>query len=203
MISVQDKIFTEVRPLPIRFTVDDLDFMPDDEFKRYEIIGGKLFTVSRAVHINQQLISSRLIAEISIYLKTNPIGVVVPEPGIVYSKEDAVIPNVVFATHETFKNNVAVKKKYEGKFLASPDLIIEILPLSKKDIERDRIYKRNLYSEQKVKEYWIANGLHSTIEVYLLGEKGLELDKVYNLGDEIKTDTLPDFVLKTVDIFRF
>ena len=203
MISVQDKIFTEVRPLPIRFTVDDLDFMPDDEFKRYEIIGGKLFTVSRAVHINQQLISSRLIAEISIYLKTNPIGVVVPEPGIVYSKEDAVIPNVVFATHETFKNNVAVKKKYEGKFLASPDLIIEILPLSKKDIERDRIYIRNLYSEQKVKEYWIANGLHSTIEVYLLGEKGLELDKVYNLGDEIKTDTLPDFVLKTVDIFRF
>lgn len=203
MISVQDKIFTEVRPLPIKFTVDDLDFMPDDEFKRYEIIGGKLFTVSRAVHINQQLISSRLIAEISIYLKTNPIGIVVPEPGIVYSKEDAVIPDVVFATHETFQNNVAVKGKYEGKFLASPDLIIEILSLSKKDIERDRIYKRNLYSEQKVKEYWIANGLHSTIEVYLLGEKGLELDKVYNLGDEIKTNILPDFVLKTVDIFRF
>ena len=35
------------------------------------------------------------------------------------------------------------------------------------------------------------------------GGCGLELDKVYNLGDEIKTDTLPDFVLKTVDIFRF
>lgn len=203
MISVQDKIFTEVRPLPIKFTVDDLDFMPDDEFKKYEIIGGKLFTVSRAVHINHQLISSRLIIEFGNYLKSNPIGVVVPEPGIVYSKEDAVIPDVVFATHETFKNNVAVKGRYEGKFLASPDLIIEILSLSKKDIERDRVYKRNLYSEQKVKEYWIANGLHSTIEVYLLGEKGLELDKVYNLGDEIKPDILPNFVLNTVDIFRF
>jgi Uma2 family endonuclease len=203
MISVQDKIFTEVRPLPIRFTVDDLDFMPDDELKKYEVIGGKLFTVSRAVHINHQLISSRLIAEISIYLKTNPIGIVVHEPGIVYSKEDAVIPDVVFATHETIENNVATKGKYEGKFLGSPDLIIEILSLSKKDIERDRVYKRNLYSEQKVKEFWIVNGLHSTIEVYRLNEMGLELDKVYNLGDGIKTDILPDFVLKTADIFRF
>jgi Uma2 family endonuclease len=203
MISVQDKIFTEVRPLPIRFTVDDLDFMPDDEFKKYEIIGGKLFTVSRAVHINHQLIAGRLIIEFGVYLKNNPIGVVVAEPGIVYSKEDAVIPDVVFATHETFEKNVAVKGKYAGKFLASPDLIIEILSFSKKDIERDRVYKRNLYSEQKVKEYWIANGLSSTIEVYLLGEKGLELDKVYNLGDEIKTEILPNFVLNTVDIFRF
>jgi Uma2 family endonuclease len=203
MISVRDKIFTEVRPLPIKFTVDDLDFMPDDELKKYEVIGGKLFTVSRAVHINHQLISSRLIAEFSIYLKTNPIGEVMHEPGIVYSKEDAVIPDVVFATHETFKNNVATKGKYEGKFLGSPDLIIEILSLSKKDIERDRVYKRNLYSEQKVKEFWIVNGLHSTIEVYRLNEMGLDLDKVYNLGDEIKTDTLPNFALKTTDIFRF
>lgn len=203
MISVQNKIFTEVRPLPIKFTVDDLDFMPDDEFKKYEIIGGKLFTVSRSVHINHQLISSRLLIEFGTYLKSNPIGIVVHEPGIVYSKVDAVIPDIVFATHETFENNVAVKGKFEGKFLASPDLIIEILSLTKKDIERDRIYKRNLYSEQKVKEYWIVNGMHSMIEVYLLGEQGLDLDKVYNLGDEIKTDILPDFVLKTVDIFRF
>jgi Uma2 family endonuclease len=203
MISVQDKIFTEVRPLPIKFTVDDLDFMPDDELKKYEVIGGKLFTVSRAVHINHQLISSRLIIEFGTYLKSNPIGEVMHEPGIVYSKDDAIIPDVVFATHETIKNNVAVKGKYEGKFLGSPDLIVEILSSSKKDIERDRVYKRNLYSEQKVKEFWIVNGLHSTIEVYRLNKIGLELDKVYNLGDEIKTGILPDFALKTADIFRF
>ena len=152
MISVQDKIFTEIRPLPIRFTVDDLDFMPEDEFKKYEIIRGKLFTVSRAVHINHQLISSRLIGEFVIYLKSHPIGIIVHEPGIVYSKEDAVIPDLVFATHEMIENNVATKGRFEGKFIGSPDLIIEILSLSKKDIERDRVYKRSLYSEQKVKE---------------------------------------------------
>ena len=61
----------------------------------------------------------------------------------------------------------------------------------------------NLYSEQKVKEYWIVNGLHSTIEVYKLNKKGLDLEKVYQLGEEIRTEMLSDFVLKTVDIFKF
>ena len=70
MISVQDKIFTEVRPLPIRFSVDDLDFMPDDELKKYEIIGGKLFIVSRAAHLNHQLLASRLLIKFGIYLQT-------------------------------------------------------------------------------------------------------------------------------------
>ena len=203
MISVQDKIFTEVRPLPIRFTVDDLDFMPDDELKKHEIIGGKLFTVSRAAHLNHQLLASRLLIKFGIYLENNPIGEIVTEPGIIFTKEDAVIPDLVFATHETLKQNVSTKGKFEGKFNAAPDLIIEILSSGKKDIERDRIYKRNLYSEQKVKEYWIVNGLHSTIEVYKLNEKGLDLNKVYHLGDEIKTEILSDFVLKTVEIFKF
>ena len=203
MISVRDKIFTEVRPLPIRFTVDDLDFMPEDEFKKYEIIGGKLFTVSRAAHLNHQLLASRLLIEFGTYLKTNPIGEIVTEPGIIFTKEDAVIPDLVFATHETLRANVSTKGKFEGKFIASPDLIIEILSLSKKDIERDRVYKRNLYNEQKVREYWIVNGLHSSIEVYKLNENGLELDKAFQLGEEIRTEILPDFVLKTIDIFRF
>ena len=203
MISVQDKIFTQVRPLPIRFSVDDLDFMPDDELKKYEIIGGKLFTVSRAAHLNHQLLASRLLIKFGIYLQNNSIGEIVTEPGIIFTKEDAVIPDLVFATHETLKQNVSTKGKFEGKFNAAPDLIIEILSASKKDIERDRVYKRNLYSEQKVKEYWIVNGLHSTIEVYKLNKKGLDLEKVYRLGEEIRTEMLSDFVLKTVEIFKF
>ena len=203
MISVQDKIFTQVRPLPIRFSVDDLDFMPDDELKKYEIIGGKLFIVSRAAHLNHQLLASRLLIKFGIYLQNNSIGEIVTEPGIIFTKEDAVIPDLVFATHETLKQNVSTKGKFEGKFNAAPDLIIEILSASKKDIERDRVYKRNLYSEQKVKEYWIVNGLHSTIEVYKLNKKGLDLEKVYQLGEEIRTEMLSDFVLKTVEIFKF
>ena len=133
----------------------------------------------------------------------NPIGEIVTEPGIIFTKEDAVIPDLVFATHETLKQNVSTKGKFEGKFNAAPDLIIEILSASKKDIERDRVYKRKLYSEQKVKEYWIVNGLHSTIEVYKLNKKGLDLEKVYQLGEEIRTEMLSDFVLKTVEIFKF
>jgi Uma2 family endonuclease len=203
MISVRDKIYTEIRPLPIRFTVDDLDFMPNDELKKYEIIKGKLFTVSRAVHLNHQLLAGRLMIEFGAYLKSNPIGEIIPEPGIVFTEFDAVIPDLVFATHATLKKNVATKGKYDGRFIASPDLIIEILSKSKKDIERDRVFKRNLYNEQKVKEYWIVNGVLSTIEVFKYKQNALELDKIYQLGEKITSEILPNFVLDTVEIFKF
>jgi hypothetical protein len=54
------KALTEVRPLPLFYTVDDLDALPHDESKKYEIIGGKLF-VSRAPHLNHQRVVSNLL----------------------------------------------------------------------------------------------------------------------------------------------
>lgn len=40
------KALTEVRPLPITYATDDLDFLPEDT-NRYELTGGNLI-VSRA-----------------------------------------------------------------------------------------------------------------------------------------------------------
>ena len=51
------KVLNEVRPLPIRYTVDDLDFMPEDT-NRYELIGGKLI-VSHAPHLDHQKLASK------------------------------------------------------------------------------------------------------------------------------------------------
>ncbi len=58
---------TEVRPLPVRYTVDDLDCMPEDT-NRYELIGGKLF-VSRAPHLDHQLLITNFIFVFGEYLK--------------------------------------------------------------------------------------------------------------------------------------
>jgi Uma2 family endonuclease len=66
------KALTEVRPLPITYTVDDLEFMPEDT-NRYEIIGGKLF-VSRAPHLDHQRTVTNFIFQFQSYLEKNPIG---------------------------------------------------------------------------------------------------------------------------------
>jgi len=192
---------TEVRPLPIRYTVDDLEFMPEDT-NRYELIGGKLF-VSRAPHLDHQRIVTNFIIAFGDYLKKNSIGEIFTTPGVIFSQKDAVIPDLVFATHETVKKNVAgEEEKFEGKFIASPELMIEILSYGKQDVKRDRVFKRQLYGDYSVKEYWVVDGLFNTIEVYRLEDGGQQLVKRFEIYETIETPLLPDFSLKLSDIFR-
>ena len=196
------KVLTEVRPLPISYTEDDLDFMPEDG-KRYELIGGKLF-VSGAPHLDHQRTITNLIFQFKLYLDKNPIGIVVTTPGVIFGPGDAVIPDLVFATHETVAKSVAGEnQKFDGKFIAAPEMMIEILSYGKQDIRRDRIYKRTLYGDYGVKEYWVVDGMFNTIEVYRLEEGGHQLVKRFEIDETIETPLLPGFSLQLSDIFRF
>jgi len=192
---------TEVRPLPIRYTVDDLECIPEDT-NRYELIGGKLF-VSRAPHLDHQRTITNLIYQFSLYLDKTPIGEIFTTPGVIFSPKDAVIPDLVFATHETIQKNVAGEEaKFDGKFIAAPELMIEILSYGKQDVKRDRVFKRQLYGDYGVKEYWVVDGLFNTIEVYQLEDGGQQLVKRFEIYETIETPLLPDFSLKLSDIFR-
>jgi len=198
--TLQDAL-TEVRPLPIRYTVDDLEFMPEDA-NRYELIGGKLF-VSRAPHLDHQRTVTNLIHQFSLYLDKNPIGEIFTTPGVIFSPKDAVIPDLVFATRETVQKNVAGEdERFEGKFTAAPELLIEILSYGKQDVKRDRVFKRQLYGDYGVKEYWVVDGLFNTIEVYRLEDGGQQLVKRFEIYETIETPLLPGFSLKLSDIFK-
>lgn len=192
----------EFRSSPkIKYTVDDLDFMPDDG-RKYELIEGELF-VSRAAHWNHQLLISNIIVAFGIYLKANSIGKIVPEPGVIFSKEDAVIPDIIFSTHETIEKNLVASGRFEGKFNGAPDLAIEILSFGKRDIKRDQIYKRKIYGKYGVKEYWIVDSRSDSIDVYRLENKTLKLVKKYRIEDKITSPMLPDFELPLTEVFRF
>jgi Uma2 family endonuclease len=192
----------EVRPLPIRYTVDDLELMPEDT-NRYELIGGEIF-VSRAPHLDHQRTVTNFIIVFSDYLKKNPIGEIFTTPGVIFSKEDAVIPDLVFASNETIEKAVPKRdEKFDGKFIAAPELLIEILSYGKADIERDRVVKRELYGKYGVQEYWVVDGMFNTIEVYRLTAEGLDRIKRFEVDETIETPLLPDFELKLTDIFKF
>jgi Uma2 family endonuclease len=192
---------TEVRPLPITYSVDDLEFMPEDG-NRYELIGGKLF-VSRAPHIDHQRIISNLMRVFFAYLDKNPIGEIFTTPSVIFGPNDAVLPDLVYATHATIDRNVAgAGQEYEGKFVAAPEMMIAVLSLGKVDIERDRIYKREVYGQFGVKEYWVVDGLFDTVEVYRLDAVGMQLIKRFVVDETIETPLLPDFSLRLTDVFR-
>ena len=81
--------------------------------------------------------------------------------------------------------------------------MIEILSYGKQYVKRDRVYKRELYGNYGVKEYWVVDGLFNTIEVYRLEAGGQQLIKRFEANETIETPLLPDFSLKLADIFKF
>lgn len=54
----------------------------------------------------------------------------------------------------------------EKRIIGAPDLVIEIL--SPSTFRTDRLIKYNKYEEAGVKEYWLIDPLHESVEVFLL-----------------------------------
>ena len=176
-------------------TVADLDACPDDS-NRYELIEGELF-VSRAPGIPHQRILNNLQMALGIYLKDNPIGIVVPGAGAVFSDYDAVIPDLVFVRTERWSEVVT-----ETKFTGAPDLVIEIMSPGKENRDRDLLVKRKLYAKYGVAEYWVIDPENRQVEIYRLRNNRLESSTTLKNGDEIATPLFPDFRITVTSIFN-
>jgi Uma2 family endonuclease len=177
-------------------TVADLDALPDDDGKRYELIEGELF-VSCAPGLPHQLVLHNLQVELELYLRQNGVGRLAPGPGAVFSNYDAVIPDLVFVTNERWDSIVA-----NERFVAAPDLVIEIVSPGSENRARDLKAKRRLYGKYGVKEYWIVDGENSSVLVFRLTGEGLEEISMLRSDDQISSPLLPGLELKLSDIFK-
>ena len=181
----------KIEPL---LTVADLDLCPDDN-NRYELIDGELF-VSRAPRLPHQLVLQRLQGDLFNYLESNPIGILVPGAGAVFSEHDAVIPDLVVVRKEHWDKIVA-----DDKFVGAPDLVIEVLSPGPENKQRDLVVKRQLYAKYGVEEYWVVDVQNRSVLIYRL--RGQNLEETATLGDddEITSPILPGFQLKVRTIF--
>src|SRR5882762_10394017 len=143
-------------------TVADLDVFPDDDGNRYELIEGELF-VSRAPGIPHQLVLQNLQVELVSYLKANPIGILVPGAGAIFSDYDAVIPDLAFVRNEHW-DQVVTGEKFTGAL----DLVVEILSPGTQNRQRDLSAKRQLYGKYGVKEYWSVDSENREVLVLRL-----------------------------------
>lgn len=175
------------------FTNEELARMSLDDFCRYELIGGEII-VSRAPRYIHQLLTTRIIVLFSKYLEKNPVGDVLPTPGLIFSPYDGVIPDLIFVTHE---RRDAILKKKDGKFHGAPEIVIEILSPGGTSERRDLQIKRELYETFGVPEYWAVKPQQKEIEVFEPGKPG----RVYAARDALKTRILPKFSLKIEKLF--
>lgn len=175
-------------------TVEQLASAPDDG-NRYEVIEGEIF-VSSAPAIQHQVVVGNLNRTIGNHLIQNPVGLILPGIGVIFSQYNGVIPDVVYVSHE----RLAQIEKNE-RLYGAPELVIEILSPGKENEDRDRVHKLQLYSRYGVSEYWLINSFLRVIEVYRRTDARLRLDTTLMETDELTTPLLPDFSCSVTAIF--
>jgi Uma2 family endonuclease len=182
----------------LRWTTQDLEAMPDDGgWKRYEIIDGELF-VTRAPHICHQGAGGNLHVALAIWSEQTQLGKVFETPGVIFTPNDAVIPDVVWVSNERFASGI----DSAGHLTVAPELMIEVLSPGEQNEQRDKGAKLKLYSLYGVREYWIVSWQQKTVEVYRRQNAQLQLVSTLLVEDRLTSPLLPKFNLPIAQIFQ-
>lgn len=134
------------------WTTADVDRLPDVEGIRYEIIRGELI-VSKSPGWEHQRTCANILFELEQWNREAKLAQVAPAPGVLFSRYDNVMPDVVWASQELLRTGL----DDTGHLIRSPELVIEVLSLGRANIERDRETKREIYDQYGVDEYWITD----------------------------------------------
>ncbi|NEO27924.1 MAG: Uma2 family endonuclease [Kamptonema sp. SIO4C4] len=180
---------------PIRWTIHDLDALPKNEGIRREIIDGELF-VTRAPHWKHQNIINKIGRKLEEWSEKH-FGFVIPSPGIIPSKEDSVIPDLVWVSNE----RLAAIEDEAGHFTSFPELVMEVLSAGERNIYRDKQAKLKLYSQGEVQEYWIVDRFRQELEVYRQQKGQLVLVETLTATDTLTSPLFPNFSLSVSQIF--
>lgn len=181
---------------PVRWTVADLELLPDNG-NRYEIIDGELF-MTRAPRWSHQKVANNICAALNDWSEETTLGEATTAPGIIFSEVDNVIPDVVWASYERLNVLLDEAEHLTG----APELVVEVLSPGKKNERRDREVKLKLYGSQGVLEYWIADRQLRQVQIYRRQRGVLKLAYTALADDEISSPMLPGFSCLVSTFFR-
>jgi Uma2 family endonuclease len=171
----------------LRFTTADLENFPDDG-NRYEIIDGELY-VSTQPDLRHQTTAGRIFSALDIWDPGAELGLAILAPGVIFSSEDAVAPDVVWIS----RARLAATMDSKGHLHIAPELVVEILSPGSSNEQRDCETKLKLYSLRGVREYWIVDWRQRQIEIYRRQELALNLVGTVQEPDELTSPLLPGF----------
>jgi Uma2 family endonuclease len=111
----------------VRWTIHDLEFLPENELTRYEIIDGELF-VTRTPHYLHQQVCGKVFSQLDVWSEATGNGITIVSPGVLFSEADSVIPDVVWVSRERLVQIV----DEAGHLTGAPELVVEVLSPGKK-----------------------------------------------------------------------
>jgi Uma2 family endonuclease len=179
-----------------QWTYEDYLRLPDDG-RRYEVLRGVLY-VSAAPNPLHQFALRNLVRRLSVFLEDHPVGeFFLPPTDLVlpHGLTAPVQPDLFFIQGEEWRGTVT-SRTMEGV----PDLIVEILSPSTRRF--DRKDKFGTYAEAGVREYWLADPLARTVEVFVLRDGAYVLLGKFERGEKLRSEVIPGFEPPLDKIFK-
>jgi Uma2 family endonuclease len=182
----------------LRFTIADLDSLPDPlDDTRYELIDGELL-VAHQPHWDHQLTCALLTTALMNWSLQTGLGVPNPAPGLIFSPEDDVAPDLLWISHDRLAQGL----REDGKLYTAPELVIEVISPGSANERRDRELKLKLYAREGVAEYWLIDYRSRTVEVYRRRGALLQSAGTLSGADQLTSPLLPGFAYPVAGLWQ-
>jgi len=174
--------------------------------ERIELIKGKIFRMSPAPTIDHQRILGKIHLFLGTKLKHTPCEIFVAPVDVKLIgepfKRRKIKEDEIFTVVQLDLIVVCDVSKMEGlKALdGAPEMVIEILSLGNTKTETK--YKKELYEENGVLEYWAVHPAYKYVEVFLMEGSRFASSIIYEMEDEISCTVLKGITVPVNEIFK-
>jgi Uma2 family endonuclease len=170
-----------------------------DERERVELIHGEAFLMAPPSSRHQE-ICFEIGRQLGNYLDGKPCKVYPAPFGVRLFEKDGDAPEDVDTMVEPDISVVCDRGKIDERGCkGAPDLVVEVL--SPSTLRHDRLIKFNLYQKAGVREYWIVDPDHQTVQVFTLQNGYLLPQEEYGRGDMAKVTVLEDCAIDLSRVF--
>ena len=176
------------------------------DYYKEELINGQVVLMSPQPSLNHVTIVNNISVLFGNFLKGKTCRPFPDGAAVYLTEKDCFVPDFIVVCDPK-------KIKYNGIY-GAPDLVVEVL--SPSTAKRDKSYKKQVYEQCGVREYWLVSPNEKSVEQYLLTEGRLELAEVYTLPADYLTDEekepyltefkcslYDDLLIKLEDIFEY
>lgn len=172
------------------------------QFKeRVELIKGFVRKMSPAPLMSHQRVSTKLLLEIGLFLKGKPCEVFPAPFDVRLTNKQQSLPDMAIVSVVQPDLSVVCdpEKLDERGCIGAPDWIIEILsPGNSKKEMKDKF---SLYEENGVREYWIVDPTHFSVQVFDLIADKFAWRANYVSGDTLPVGIFPGFKIEAAAVF--
>ncbi|ADG06450.1 Uma2 family endonuclease [Kyrpidia tusciae] len=163
------------------------------ELDRYEVIDGVVYDMTPPPSTAHQRASNRIYILFANHLRGKTCEAFHAPFGVWFNERDDehVEPDITVVCDPL--------KIREKGCVGTPDLIVEVL--SPNTAAKDRTVKLRRYQRAGVREYWIVDPVHKTVEVYRLEDNVFGKPDAYGEGDIIRVGIFEDLHVNLGEVF--